>query len=226
MSDGPVYPPPGLPIPPTPPMGGYGRSGPAWEGPGAFVQRFIDTVRPALTDPKAFFANMRLTGGVAAPVTYYLVGMAVGALGNALWSSLGFGAGRFGGMPGSGFVSVLVMTVCLGVVGLFIGSGIFHLMLSLLGAARQPFEATLRVVAYGGGSTALFNVVPFCGGIVGAVYGMVLYILGLQNVHECDTAKAAIAVLAPAVVCCVLLALAWGAVMALIFGAAAAGAMR
>ena len=97
-------------------------------------------------------------------------------------------------------------------------------MLSLLGAARQPFEATLRVVAYAGGSTALIGLIPVCGSVIGAIYGIYLYIVGLSAVHECDTAKSAIAVLTPAVVCCVLFMLFWGAVMALIFGAAAAGA--
>jgi hypothetical protein len=203
------------------------RTGPAWEGDGAFVQRYIDTVKAALTDPKTFFSTMRLSGGLAPPVTFALVGMAIGALAGAIWSSFG-SFGSFGGFPGggggSGFVSVLVMGAVLGVAGLFIGSGIFHVMLSLLGAARQPFEATLRVVAYAGGSTALIGVIPICGSVIGAIYGIYLYIVGLSAVHECDTAKSAIAVLTPAVVCCVLFMLFWGAVVALIFGAAAAGA--
>jgi hypothetical protein len=207
-----------------------GRSGPAWEGDGPFVQRYIDTVKAALTDPRTFFATMRLSGGLAAPVTFALVGMAIGALAGAVWSSFGsfgsFGSlGDFpGGGAGGGFLGVLVFGAAAGIAGLFIGSGIFHVMLSLLGAARQPFEATFRVVAYAGGSTALIGIIPFCGSVLGALYGIYLYIVGLSAVHECDNAKAAIAVVTPAVVCCVLFMLFWGAVMALIFGAAAAGA--
>jgi hypothetical protein len=180
-------------------------------------------VRGALTESKAFFANMRLQGGLQAPVTFAMVGMAIGALASSVYSamipSFGFPSTGLGG----GFLGTLVASLALGVIGLFIGSGIFHLMLSLLGAARQPFEATLRVVAYAGGSTALIGIIPVCGGFIGAIYAIYLYIIGLADVQQCDTGKAAIAVLTPAVVCCVLFALLWGTIMALIFGAAAAG---
>ena len=232
MTDGPSYPPP-PPPPPPPPFGSPmlppsldGRTGPAWETDAPFAQRYVDTVRLVLTDPKTFFATMRTGGGMAPPIVFAVVGMVIGAVASAIWSSFGsFGSfGRFGGLGSGGFASVLIMSLTFGVIGLFIGSAIFHGMLSLLGAARLPFEATLRVVAYAAGGTSLIGVIPFCGSLVGAIYGMVLYIIGLAAVHECDTAKSAIAVLTPSVVCCVLFMLFWGAVMALIFGAAAAGA--
>lgn len=224
MSDGSGYP-FGTAMPPLPPSGG--RTGPAWEGTGEFAQRYVETVRGVLTDPKGFYANMRLTGGLQEPVTFALVGIGISAVASAVYSSFGSMFGSFGfpggGMPGSGFVGTLVMTLVLGTVGLFIGAGIFHLMLSLLGAARQPFEATLRVVAYAVGATSLIGLIPFCGSIIGGLYGIYLYIVGLADVHETDMTKAAIAVLTPAVVCCVLFALLWGTIAALVFGAAAAG---
>ena len=224
MSDGPGYPfGTNVPaVPPTPP----GRTGPAWEGAGEFVQRYVETVRAVLTDPMTFYANMRLTGGLQGPVSFALVGIGISAVAGAVYRFLPLGRG-FGipgmGMAGGGFVAALVMALVLGVVGLFIGAGIFHLVLSLLGAARQPFEATLRVVAYGAGATALAGLVPICGSFIGALYAIYLYIVGIADVHETDTTKAAIAVLTPAVVCCVLFALLWGTVAALIFGAAASG---
>lgn len=224
MSDGAGYPPaPRFPTPPPPPGGG--RRGPSWEGPGEFVQRYVETVRGVLTDSKNFYANMRLEGGLQAPVVFALVGMAIAALASSLYSAFGPSVGSYG-FPsggGGGFLSILIASLVFGVLGLFIGSGIFHLMLSLLGAARQPFEATLRVVAYTAGSTALIGLIPVCGGFIGAIYAIYLDIIGLADVHGCDTGKAAIAVLTPAVLCCVIFALLWGTVMALIFGAAAAG---
>lgn len=223
MSDGPGYP-FGTSVPPLPPPGR--RSGPPWEGSGEFVQRYVETVRGVLTDPKAFFANLRLSGGLQTPLTFALVGIAISAVAGAVYSLFGSAFDSFGfgsGMPGSGFVSTLVLTLVLTTLGLFIGAGIFHLMLSLLGAARQPFEATFRVVAYAMGSTSLIGVIPICGGIIGGLYAIYLYIVGLADVHETDVTKAAIAVLTPAVLCCVAIVLLWGTVMALIFGAAAAG---
>jgi hypothetical protein len=224
MSDGPGYP-FGTSVPPLPPSGG--RTGPPWEGSAEFVQRYVDTVRGVLTDPKGFYANMRLTGGLQAPVTFALVGIGINAIASAVYGSFGSAFGSFGGvgggMPGSGFVSTLVAALVLGTIGLFIGAGIFHLMLSLLSAARQPFEATLRVVAYGMGATSLIGLIPICGGLIGGLYGIYLYIVGIADVHDTDMTKAAIAVLTPAVVCCVLIALLWGTIAALVFGAAAAG---
>ena len=75
-----------------------------------------------------------------------------------------------------------------------------------------------------GGSVAVLGIIPVCGSVLGGIYSIYLHIVGLAAVHECDTTKSAIAVLLPAVVCCVVFMLFWGAVMALIFGAAAAGA--
>jgi hypothetical protein len=233
MTDGPSYPPPPPPPPPPPfpgsptlPPSFSGRTGPAWEQDGPFLQRYLDTVKLVLTDPKTFFATMRTSGGMAPPIVFALVGTVIMSVFSAIWSSFGsFGSfGGYGQFGGGGFISVLLMTLCLGVISLFIGSAIFHVMLSLLGAARLPFEATLRVVAYAYGGTSLIGLIPICGSFIGAIYGLVLYIIGLSAVHECDTAKSAIAVLTPAVVCCVLMMLFWGAVAALIFGAAAAGA--
>jgi hypothetical protein len=222
MSDGAGYPSaPRFPIPPPPPGGG--RSGPPWEGPGEFVQRYVETVRSVLTDSKNFYANLRLQGGLQAPVVFALVGLAIAAVASSLYSAFGPSFGSYGFPSGGGFLSVLIASLVGGVIGLFIGSAIFHLVLSLLGAARQPFEATLRVVAYTAGSTALIGIIPVCGGLIGAVYAIFLYIIGLADVHQCDMGKAAIAVLAPVVVCCVLFALLWGTIMALVFGAAAGG---
>lgn len=223
MSDGPAYP-FGSTVPPLPPSSS--RTGPPWEGPGEFLQRYVDTVRGVLAESKAFFANLRLQGGLGAPITFALIGMGISALATAIYSSFGSFASYGwpgGGMPSGGFVGALIFGLLVGLVGLFIGSGIFHLMLSLLGAARQPFEATFRVVAYAYGATALIGIIPICGSFIGALYGIYLYIIGLADVHQTDIGKSAIAVLAPVVVCCVLGILLWGTIMALIFGAAAAG---
>ena len=95
-------------------------------------------------------------------------------------------------------------------------------MLSLLGGARHGFETTLRTVAYVAGSTSLINVIPICGSIIAAVWSLIVTIIGLAEMQETSQGKAAAAVLIPAVVCCALLFLVFGAaIMAIIMGAAA-----
>lgn len=237
MSDSPGsgLPPMTFPPPPPPPpfpggSGGgsssYGRSGPPWEGDGSLVDRFVATARQLLTEPNAFFPQMRITGGLQNPIVYLVIGLLVAGVASTMYSFVvpgsmgGFGAMRLGVGSGAGSI---IMVPLFGLVGSFIGAGIFHIVLSLLGGAKQPFEATYRVVAYVGGTTALFNLIPICGGLIGGIYGLYLYIIGLANVHETDTTKAAIAVLTPAVLCCVAVVI-FGAALAAIIGATIAGA--
>jgi hypothetical protein len=99
----------------------------------------------------------------------------------------------------------IVSTVILGpvwiLIGLFVGAGIYHLVLMILGQAPKGFEATLRVVCYGQ-SAAVLQIVPFCGGLVMAVWLIVVNIVGLSEAHRIGRGSAAIAVLAPIVLFC------------------------
>jgi len=63
------------------------------------------------------------------------------------------------------------------------------------------------VVAYSGGVTALISVIPLCGGFIGAIWQVVLVIVGLAETHRISTGKAAAAVLLPVALCCLLLVL-------------------
>lgn len=141
----PGFPPPPPPFPPPPPPAG-GRSGPPWEGSAPFVQRFIDTAQGLAMDPNAFFSAMRLEGGLVNPLIYAVVGAAGAGLVSAL-------IGAVLPLVSAAFFLHLVIVPCLTAVMLFVGSGIYHVVLMLLGGAKQPFEATFRVVAYTMGTT-------------------------------------------------------------------------
>ena len=73
------------------------------------------------------------------------------------------------------------------------------------------------MTAYTSGTTSLANVVPICGGLIGALFGIYALIIGLSEAHEIPVAKSAIAVLVPIVICCALVA-----VVSLVFGLAVA----
>jgi hypothetical protein len=205
------------------------RPGPPWEQPGAFFNRYIETAKGALLDTNNFFATMRRTGGIGAPLTYGMLGVVVGLLGSFLiqmampfGGAFPMGSGMRGAGAGiGGLLLGLVVVPCIALVGLFISSGIIHLVLSLLGGARQGFETTFRVIAYTHGSTGPLSIVPFCGGLIGSIWGIVIMIMGLAKAHETTTGKAAGAVLIPVAVCCVLAVVFFAAIMA--FVAAAIG---
>jgi hypothetical protein len=126
-----------------------------------------------------------------------IVGAGTGAFSERpeLAAVLGFAEGWFGF-----FVQVVLAPVGL-VIGLFLAAGIFHVMLLILGGAREEFEATFRVVSFSQ-ATAILMVLPFCGGLVAWVWSLVLYILGLATVHGITGGKAAAAVLLPLLLLC------------------------
>jgi hypothetical protein len=63
--------------------------------------------------------------------------------------------------------------------------------------APQGFKTTARVMAYTGGSAAVFNAIPVIGMVIGAIWGIVISIIGLARAHEVPTQQAATAVILP-----------------------------
>lgn len=234
-----IPPPPFTPPPPLPPADAlppFGepeplRTGPPWEEPGPLSRRFAETVQGALLQPTEFYRTMRRTGGIGKPVAYGLIGTVLGGLFGAVYQMLmsslmpTFGGAEavrqqaFMGMMSAGCVFVVLPFIA--VVSMFVAAGIYHVMLLLLGGARFGFETTMRVVAYSSGSTSLIGLVPICGGPIGAVWGIVLNIIGLAQAHEIPTGKAAAAVLIPVVLCCVLGVLFYVAVIAAVIAGTA-----
>jgi hypothetical protein len=209
-------------FPPLPPPPAPLRTGPPWEHDGPAVQRFIDTARGVIMDPRRFFAEMRREGGLGAPLVYALIGALIGSAATMIYQfgMVGIGGSPWAaGDPGAGLGSLFVIPL-FAVLGLFIGAGIYHVLLMALSGANYPFETTFRVVAYVLGTVYLFLLIPICGGIVASILAVVHSIIGLAAAQETTTGKAAGAVLIPVVVCCAIGVLFWAAVMALIFGAA------
>jgi hypothetical protein len=162
-------------------------------------------------EPANAFTAMKREGGFGDPLIYAITGGSFGLLFyfiyNFFFSSLsGFGAHRnpFAHMIGTGIGAVfcIIFIPAFIAIGVFISSAIFHVCLMIVGAAKQPFETTFRVVCFAGGSTTPLLVVPVCGAFVSAIWRIVLYCIGFARAHETDTGRAVIAVLLPVVLCC------------------------
>ena len=185
----------------------------------------VETTRQVLTQPGAFFRAMPVTGGLGSPLLYAVVigwlGLVASAFYQAVFRSVvGSSWGALGDRPElatllgwvegwAGFVAQVVFGGVFVIIGVFLASGILHLLLLLLGGARRDFEATFRVVSFAQATSILF-LVPFCGQVIGGVWCLVLYVLGLAEAHRIGHGKAAAAVLLPIVlVCCCCAALAF-----------------
>jgi len=178
----------------------------------------VETTRDVLARPGAFFRAMPVSGGLGSPLLYAVligwVGLVAAAFYQAIfrsvvgssWGALGADRPELAALLGwvegwAGFAAQAVFGGVFVVIGVFVAAGILHLMLLLLGGARRDFEATFRVVCFSEATCVLF-LVPFCGQLVGGIWCLVLYVLGLAEAHRIGHGKAAAAVLLPVVVAC------------------------
>jgi hypothetical protein len=187
-----------------------------------FFNAFIETLTMVLTRPAEAFNVMKREGGLGEPLIYALIGGCLGGIVSALFSlgfqSIGLFADRnnnLAAMTGMGIgVGAIILVPLVVVVGLFIGSGIVHLCLMIVGGANHSFETTFRVLAFSQGSTGPLQIIPICGGVISGVWALVCTCIGLARAHETDTGRAVLAVFLPVIVCC-----GGGLLIAFMFGA-------
>ena len=189
------------------------RSGLPWDDrqQKGFFTAFVETLQMVLTRPAEAFMAMKREGGFGEPLIYGVIGASVGGIVSFLFSlalqSFGFFANHrnaFGAMTGMGIGSVafVILFPLAIIIGLFIGAAIIHLCLMIVGGANQPFETTFRVLAFTQGATGVLQVIPICGGVIAAVWGLVVNCIGLARAHETDTGRAVLAVFLPVILCC------------------------
>ena len=186
---------------------------PPWEDQARFgwLQSYLLTIRLMFTRPTETYARMPRQGNLGLLVLFtILTTMLVQAISLA-WSALlsplaslgDFGReGALGWLNSTaGHAVLLALVPVMAPLALFVTAGVLHLTLMLVGGARQGLEATIRAVAYAETAT-LLGIVPFCGGLVGGVWVLVLYVIGLRELHGTTTGRAALAVVLPAFLCC------------------------
>lgn len=181
-----------------------------WERRGELgtVPAFLQTVKVVLLRPQECLAPPPASPGMGPALWFALICQMLGMLFAVLWqvATTLITTASFGG--GVGIGELLVMAV----VGLFAGpfaavywvflwGGVVHLLLMLFGGARGGFEASARVQGYAS-ATALLNVIPFVGGMIGMVWSLVVQIVGLGAAHQSGYGRSAAAVLTPLLVCC------------------------
>lgn len=208
-----------------------------WEQPGyPVLEGLYETARLVLLRPAEAFARMSTSGDLGRPLLYAVIfgwlGMIAAQIYNIAFRSAmmsflprlpGFPAGRAMGLPVAYNIGLMILAPIFVLLGVFILSAIIHVFLMLVGAAGGGFATTVRVLCYAG-TVQIIQVIPFCGGLIAFVWGLVIEIIGLAQAHRTTQGKAAVAVLLPIVLCCVCLT-----VLFVSFGAAvlhAFGQMR
>ena len=167
------------------------------------VQSFVGTVRELVTRPVGFFRGIERRGDYANPLIFALIcaviSAAIGGFLGILYATVGIGDTGVGGAIGA-FVASMFFTPIITAIALFVGAGILHLLVTLIvKPANNGFEATFRVASYAN-VVGLVSWVPVLGPLVAAVASIGLSIIGVREVHETTTGKAALVVLIPAAV--------------------------
>ena len=173
-----------------------------------FFIAFFRTIKEVLFSPSLFFRKMPVDMGILNPLFF---GVIIGFVGGlfTLWWQYAF-SGLIGAINLFFTSSILFYAFFLPfliALGLFVASGIFHILLMLVGGNKRGFEATFRVVAYSN-STQVFSVLPVLGGLIAIIYNLILWTIGFRESHQISTAKAAFVVFLPLIIVTVLILMA------------------
>ncbi len=106
-----------------------------------------------------------------------------------------FTAGAVGGL--TAVVTFITLLISL-LIGLFIGAAIVHIFVYLLGG-RKGYTQTVKAIGYGMTPSLLLGWIPFIGIIV-SIWALIVEIIGIRELQEMSTGKAALAVILPGII--------------------------
>ncbi len=164
------------------------------------------TTRDVLTGPQKFFRAYPPQVGFVPPLLYAVILGVLASFMAWLWSLAGSSLQTLAGTlvgplfrgPTWNIVSLLLSPLTAAVI-LFVYAGLMHATLMLMGGNRRGFGATFRVAAYGK-AAAVVGLLPFCGGMLAIVVELAIDVMGLYSIHRTEPWRAAVAVVAPAVI--------------------------
>ena len=208
----------------------------AWEDKEniGFFQGIWTTWKESVFSPDTFYARLPFKGGIGSPLLYALIvawiGIAIEQVWGVLFSGMmydvlsDFAPQEYmwatGLQTGFSFIYLIFFAPIIIIAGMFIISGIFHLVMLIFGWTKRDFEATFRAIAYAHGPI-FFYAIPACGGLIGFIWTIVLAVIGIKHMQKTTGGKAALTVFLPVFLCCCLLV-----VISLIFGAALIGLIQ
>jgi hypothetical protein len=167
-------------------------------------QGVYQTFKRVLFSPEKLFRTMIHEEGLKEPLAYGLLLGSIGVMLDVFWQFLMIGEGVTSNLPsiigqinlGFLFMAVMIMTPFYILINMFVVSGILHLCLVIVGAARNGFEGTFRIVAFSQ-SIKILGLVPIVGGLIGWVWQFIVQVIGLREMHETSYLRTIMAMLLP-----------------------------
>jgi phage FluMu protein Com len=199
-----------------------GRDGLPWERDPS-TDSFFETLKLVISAPQEAFEMMRRTGGIGNPFGYLLFSSVLAYFLVVLisfvlellraiifwvfsskqepltihWDAMFLALGAVACVA-------IIAAIAKGTLGGLISASIYHLCLLVCGGARNGFQATYRVVAFGTGSVQMLLAIPIIGPLFALVMHLVVLTYGFKNAHGISGGKALLATILPTLagVCC------------------------
>ncbi len=173
-----------------------------------FFGAFFRTTRDVLFSPVQFFRKSTPGEGYGFPLIYGLITGIIGMGGSMVWQYMFFSEFLHIGIPkdlpyGLHIMTVTVAMPIIVLLLIFVWTVITHICLILVGGNKMGFQQTFRARAFSYGAK-LFGIIPIVGDMVGFVYTIVLFIIGIRECHGTSTARAFLAVLFPFIMVAIL----------------------
>ena len=177
---------------------------PTWENEPSFGN-FFKSTKEILLAPKETFRDLKREGSLGRALTFAAISAALmGAIVGFTQAILvAFSQGDIAFAIGMLFGFVLAAAIIypiMAVIGCFIGGGILHVMLSIAGAKKYDYNATVRSIAYMQMSSWPFMIVPIIGPMIGGIWILVVQIVGLAEVHETTKGRVVLAIFLPFII--------------------------
>ena len=186
----------------------HGRIPSPWERRAEIGLRkgIFQTAKDVAFSPRAFFRHTAAEGGVREPLAFGILFGSIGLMLELFWEFL-MGEGslssiQIGFMADYGaslvFLAAAILCPVAATVMICMTSLIVHLLLTVVGGARNGFEATFRAVSYSQ-ATQFWALIPFVGGLIASLWLVVVQTIGIREIHEVSYTRVLIAFFIPVV---------------------------
>lgn len=147
----------------------------------SMVDAIVTNAKMVITNPVEFFRTMPKTGGFGDPIVFAVV---IGVVVGLIQAVIGFvtlpGVAKFAAL------GAVIMAPIFAVIGSFIGGAILFVIWKVLGS-NEEFETAYRCGVYSyaiAPITVLAGLIPYVGGLVGALWGLYLVVTASVEVHK------------------------------------------
>jgi hypothetical protein len=159
------------------------------------VETFQKVRKADLGDTLKYFLILVVINTVLSVIISLVALSSLWAAYSSIFESLGI---AIPAAAGFGIIVFAILMIFVTLLALFIGAAWLHLWVYILGG-RKGYMETLKALAYGDTPYLLIGWIPLIG-FIGAIWSFVLYILGIRELQEMSTGRAAGAVILAVVV--------------------------